>query len=256
MQYRGYIVSLIIMVAISSVGGFYFFITDDSFLANKQAHHPDNIQEQIKQLENKITQLNHDFRQQQQAYQSLKTEVSKMNTLLTANGELSVKDQLLSSAKQTALINKNDVRELLLSLLEESITQQNQSIQDQQLEQEEIKKVSFENPEQARQFSIDRMAEKLQLNEQQKASYQQYVEEYAKLHEESNQQIAMDFKGEGPEKIQEHITEKLMQEEELSRQLEEDFLAMLDENQVQLYRKLPENERKILGNRFFSQSDF
>ncbi len=262
MKYRGFIISLIIVVSIFGFILFEFFIDDNGFFYHQRHGSVVYSQKQLTKLEKRITRLSNDLNQQQLAYRSLQSEVSRLKTLQKMNVSYQTKTDSGASAAQfkqdqaTPLVDKNDIREMVLSVLEETIAQQTEILKKQQSEQEELKKVAFADPAQVQQFGIQKIAEKLQLSEQQKLSYQRLIEAYSKLHQESNQQIAMDFVGENPEDIQAQITEKLAQEEDLTQQLEEDFLSVLNADQEKRYRELPENERKILGNRLFVQSDF
>lgn len=267
-------VSFIAIGFIFAIGLSALFLKNSEIIENQDTFSNSlDAQKSIEQLQQKVAVLAKDVDRQHLEYQSLKTELSKLGKQLNTQIEtmatgkitsetsqlpLSESAQASENEIQTGLANKAELRELVMNLFEETIIQQHDAIQNQQNEQDELNKKAFVDPEQARQYSIDRTAEKLDLTEDQKIAYQQYIENYSSLNRESTQQIARDFdlSGDDPEKIQERVAEKLAQEEELAQQLEEDFVAILDANQEQVYRSLPENQKIVIGNRFFTESDF
>lgn len=267
-------VFIITLGAIFAVGLYAYSIHNNESLGNQTTYSiSNNARSSIEHLQNRVGVLVKDIEQQRQDYQELKTEVSKLSSLLNTQLKLASTEnkppeavhlslsqsaQELVNNNQAGLTNKTELRGMVRSLFAETIMQQHDAIQDQQYEQDELKKRSFADPEQARQYSIDQMSEKLGLNEEQKKAYQYYIESYADLNMELNQRIVQDndIAGGNADKILEQVTEKLEQEEDSAQQFEEDFVALLDANQEQIYRTLPENERKVIGNRFFTENDF
>ncbi len=253
---RGLMISLIILVSATSYALFKVFVINSDF-SNYQTSGVNILaQNRIKQLQDQVAQLSKIVNQQQMDYQKLKSEINKLSSSVNQKGNVNNEVGLVSSKQKKYGITKEEFHNMFLSMLEETLVQQNEVSINQQQELDELKKAALTEPEQVKHYEIDRLAEKLHLSEVQKDNLQQMIEDYTKKQMESNQQIAMDFEGNDAEDIENRIARKLNQETELTLQFEEDLMSILDDNQVRVYRTLPLNERKILGNRFFSQSDF
>jgi len=206
---RGLIISLIILVSATSYTLFKVFVINSDFSNYQTSGLNILAQNQFKQLQDQVAQLSKTVNQQQMTYQMLKSEINKLNSLVNKKGNLNNEVSLVPSKQKKDEMTEEELHNMLLSLLEETLAQHNEVNINRQQELAELKKASLTEPEQAKHYEINRMAEKLDLSELQKDSLQQMVEDYTKKQMESNHQAAMDFEGNDPEDIESRIARKL-----------------------------------------------